>query len=188
MLWRNRSASYSPKSAFLELLRNFYWRTRLFDAGSKLRCETLCRKPPGCSHPSDGRCCRDNCDGCFYRGRDYENGATFSHHRKKCRQCTCTVSREGDLKTALLSSDWLRVFWLIGLLSSDRLRDFWFTAFIISGVRLWFGFLEWKREMRPQTVPAAGLPQSPTPVRPVLSLLSRETEVWWLTRVSAISR
>uniref|UniRef100_H2YYS9 Kielin/chordin-like protein n=1 Tax=Ciona savignyi TaxID=51511 RepID=H2YYS9_CIOSA len=54
-----------------------------------LNCTERCNSSPECSHPTDGRCCRDNCDGCHYRGRSHDNGEVFAHHRDKCRSCSC---------------------------------------------------------------------------------------------------
>ncbi|KAG8440107.1 hypothetical protein GDO86_006046 [Hymenochirus boettgeri] len=42
-----------------------------------------------CSYPLPGSCCRNNCNGCNYAGKEYPNGADFPHPTDKCRQCHC---------------------------------------------------------------------------------------------------
>ncbi|XP_076799666.1 uncharacterized protein LOC143444348 isoform X2 [Clavelina lepadiformis] len=59
-----------------------------------LQCERACESP-SCSHPISGECCRNNCDGCYYNGKEYYNGEVFTHHRDNCRKCTC---RNGNVR------------------------------------------------------------------------------------------
>ncbi|XP_061493988.1 kielin/chordin-like protein isoform X3 [Rhineura floridana] len=55
----------------------------------ELRCTD--RQCPGalCAYPLPGSCCQNNCNGCNYAGKEYPNGAEFSHPTDKCRQCHC---------------------------------------------------------------------------------------------------
>uniref|UniRef100_A0A8D2Q8D9 Kielin cysteine rich BMP regulator n=1 Tax=Varanus komodoensis TaxID=61221 RepID=A0A8D2Q8D9_VARKO len=58
-------------------------------AGGELRCAE--RRCPGalCAHPLPGSCCRNNCNGCSYAGKEYPNGAEFPHPTDRCRLCHC---------------------------------------------------------------------------------------------------
>ncbi|XP_029472184.1 kielin/chordin-like protein [Rhinatrema bivittatum] len=42
-----------------------------------------------CSYPLPGSCCRNNCNGCSYAGKEYPNGADFPHPTDRCKQCHC---------------------------------------------------------------------------------------------------
>nr|CAB3263131.1 uncharacterized protein LOC104265438 [Phallusia mammillata] len=52
-------------------------------------CNRQCSSSIRCSHPTNGQCCRDNCDGCFYRGSHFNNGESFHHAINPCRMCQC---------------------------------------------------------------------------------------------------
>ncbi|XP_028287666.1 kielin/chordin-like protein isoform X2 [Parambassis ranga] len=45
---------------------------------------------PHCNAPLPGPCCRNNCNGCSYAGKEYPNGQEFPHPTDKCRTCSCT--------------------------------------------------------------------------------------------------
>nr|XP_033814726.1 kielin/chordin-like protein isoform X1 [Geotrypetes seraphini] len=42
-----------------------------------------------CSYPLPGSCCKNNCNGCNYAGKEYPNGADFPHPIDRCKQCHC---------------------------------------------------------------------------------------------------
>ncbi|KAM8892202.1 kielin/chordin-like protein isoform 2-T2 [Spinachia spinachia] len=45
---------------------------------------------PHCNAPRHGTCCRNNCNGCSYAGKEYPNGQEFPHPTDTCRTCSCT--------------------------------------------------------------------------------------------------
>ncbi|XP_029952600.1 kielin/chordin-like protein [Salarias fasciatus] len=47
-----------------------------------------CPKPQ-CNAPRPGTCCPNNCNGCSYAGREYNNGEEFPHPTDPCRACSC---------------------------------------------------------------------------------------------------
>ncbi|RXM30472.1 Kielin/chordin-like protein [Acipenser ruthenus] len=42
-----------------------------------------------CTYPLPGSCCKNNCNGCNYAGKEYPNGAEFPHPTDKCKDCHC---------------------------------------------------------------------------------------------------
>ncbi|XP_036184640.1 kielin/chordin-like protein isoform X1 [Myotis myotis] len=53
------------------------------------RCQPrACPKPP-CAHPLPGPCCRNDCHGCAFGGKEYPHGADFPHPSDPCRLCHC---------------------------------------------------------------------------------------------------
>ncbi|XP_051786187.1 kielin/chordin-like protein isoform X2 [Erpetoichthys calabaricus] len=54
-----------------------------------VNCEN--RDCPGavCTYPMPGTCCRNNCNGCSFAGKDYVNGAEYPHPTDKCKVCHC---------------------------------------------------------------------------------------------------
>uniref|UniRef100_G1Q6F1 Kielin cysteine rich BMP regulator n=1 Tax=Myotis lucifugus TaxID=59463 RepID=G1Q6F1_MYOLU len=53
------------------------------------RCQPrACPKPP-CTHPLPGPCCRNDCHGCAFGGKEYPHGADFPHPSDPCRLCHC---------------------------------------------------------------------------------------------------
>ncbi|XP_075998591.1 kielin/chordin-like protein isoform X2 [Genypterus blacodes] len=44
---------------------------------------------PHCNAPLPGSCCRNNCNGCSYAGKEYPNGLEFPHPTDPCRTCNC---------------------------------------------------------------------------------------------------
>ncbi|KAL4659485.1 kielin/chordin-like protein [Arapaima gigas] len=57
--------------------------------GGQVDCQDECPRPH-CSYPLPGSCCRNNCNGCSYAGKEYPNGVEFGHPTDKCRTCHCT--------------------------------------------------------------------------------------------------
>uniref|UniRef100_A0A8C0XTC2 Kielin/chordin-like protein n=1 Tax=Castor canadensis TaxID=51338 RepID=A0A8C0XTC2_CASCN len=53
------------------------------------RCQLrACPRAP-CTHPLLGTCCRSDCSGCAFGGKEYPNGADFPHPSDPCRLCHC---------------------------------------------------------------------------------------------------
>ncbi|XP_068507212.1 kielin/chordin-like protein isoform X1 [Syngnathus scovelli] len=44
---------------------------------------------PRCNAPLVGGCCRNDCNGCSYAGKEYPNGQQFAHPTDSCRTCNC---------------------------------------------------------------------------------------------------
>nr|BAE32541.1 unnamed protein product [Mus musculus] len=42
-----------------------------------------------CVHPLPGTCCKNDCTGCAFGGKEYPNGADFPHPTDPCRLCRC---------------------------------------------------------------------------------------------------
>nr|XP_051704902.1 kielin/chordin-like protein isoform X2 [Oryctolagus cuniculus] len=42
-----------------------------------------------CAHPLPGTCCRTDCSGCAFGGKEYPDGADFPHATDPCRLCRC---------------------------------------------------------------------------------------------------
>ncbi|XP_058511030.1 kielin/chordin-like protein [Ochotona princeps] len=42
-----------------------------------------------CPHPLPGSCCRTDCSGCAFGGKEYPDGADFPHPSDPCRLCRC---------------------------------------------------------------------------------------------------
>nr|XP_045016263.1 kielin/chordin-like protein isoform X3 [Jaculus jaculus] len=42
-----------------------------------------------CGHPLPGTCCRNDCSGCAFGGKEYPNGVDFPHPSDPCRLCHC---------------------------------------------------------------------------------------------------
>ncbi|ERE89489.1 kielin/chordin-like protein [Cricetulus griseus] len=42
-----------------------------------------------CGHPLPSTCCRTDCKGCAFGGKEYPNGADFPHPTDPCRLCRC---------------------------------------------------------------------------------------------------
>lgn len=53
-----------------------------------VECHNKCPRP-NCHYPITGTCCRNNCNGCSYAGKDYPNGMEFPHPTDACRECHC---------------------------------------------------------------------------------------------------
>ncbi|XP_045432612.1 kielin/chordin-like protein isoform X2 [Pipistrellus kuhlii] len=53
------------------------------------RCQPRACPQPPCAHPLPGPCCRSNCDGCAFGGKEYPHGADFPHPSDPCRLCHC---------------------------------------------------------------------------------------------------
>ncbi|KAK1335156.1 LOW QUALITY PROTEIN: hypothetical protein QTO34_004736 [Cnephaeus nilssonii] len=53
------------------------------------RCQPRACPKPACSHPLPGPCCRSNCNGCAFGGKEYPHGADFPHPSDPCRLCQC---------------------------------------------------------------------------------------------------
>ncbi|XP_048196143.1 kielin/chordin-like protein [Perognathus longimembris pacificus] len=47
-----------------------------------------CPRAP-CAHPLPGTCCRTDCSGCAFGGKEYPDGADFPHPTDSCRRCRC---------------------------------------------------------------------------------------------------
>ncbi|XP_013888896.1 kielin/chordin-like protein isoform X2 [Austrofundulus limnaeus] len=58
-----------------------------------------CHRPqcprPNCNAPLPGTCCKNNCNGCGYAGKEYPNGQDFQHPSDPCRTCSC---RNGNVQ------------------------------------------------------------------------------------------
>uniref|UniRef100_A0A2K6AJA5 Kielin cysteine rich BMP regulator n=1 Tax=Mandrillus leucophaeus TaxID=9568 RepID=A0A2K6AJA5_MANLE len=53
------------------------------------RCQPrACLRAP-CAHPLPGTCCRNDCSGCAFGGKEYASGADFPHPSDPCRLCRC---------------------------------------------------------------------------------------------------
>uniref|UniRef100_A0A3Q3D7A8 Kielin cysteine rich BMP regulator n=1 Tax=Hippocampus comes TaxID=109280 RepID=A0A3Q3D7A8_HIPCM len=44
---------------------------------------------PHCNAPLSGACCRNDCNGCSYAGKEHPNGHQFAHPTDPCRTCSC---------------------------------------------------------------------------------------------------
>ncbi|XP_014397303.1 PREDICTED: kielin/chordin-like protein [Myotis brandtii] len=61
------------------------------------RCQPrACPKPP-CAHPLPGPCCRNDCHGCAFSGKEYPHGADFPHPSDPCRLCHCCLYEGKEL-------------------------------------------------------------------------------------------
>ncbi|XP_054844536.1 kielin/chordin-like protein [Eublepharis macularius] len=62
-------------------------------AGSVQCLRKLCPPAP-CAHPVPGPCACSLCQGCYFQGREYEDGQIFAAPNKACEDCRC---RKGDV-------------------------------------------------------------------------------------------
>ncbi|KAK7813865.1 hypothetical protein U0070_002515, partial [Myodes glareolus] len=53
------------------------------------RCQPRACPSAPCGHPLPSTCCRTDCKGCAFGGKEYPNGADFSHPTDPCRLCHC---------------------------------------------------------------------------------------------------
>nr|XP_057932502.1 kielin/chordin-like protein isoform X1 [Doryrhamphus excisus] len=58
-------------------------------ASGRIDCHQAQCPRPHCNAPLSGTCCRNNCNGCSYAGREYHNGQEFAHPTDSCRTCSC---------------------------------------------------------------------------------------------------
>ncbi|XP_063970830.1 kielin/chordin-like protein [Lytechinus pictus] len=54
----------------------------------EVTCEPKPCPPANCPYPMRETCCA-TCDGCFYNGRNHDNGALFLDTSQDCRECQC---------------------------------------------------------------------------------------------------
>ncbi|XP_060229924.1 kielin/chordin-like protein [Meriones unguiculatus] len=53
------------------------------------RCQPRACPSARCGHPLPSACCRADCTGCAFGGKEYPNGADFPHPTDPCRWCGC---------------------------------------------------------------------------------------------------
>ncbi|KAL6045925.1 hypothetical protein STEG23_018423 [Scotinomys teguina] len=53
------------------------------------RCQPRACPSAPCGHPLPNTCCRTDCQGCAFGGKEYPNGADFPHPTDPCRLCRC---------------------------------------------------------------------------------------------------
>ncbi|XP_055365980.1 kielin/chordin-like protein isoform X2 [Betta splendens] len=58
-------------------------------ASGRVDCRHAQCPRPHCNSPRPGTCCRNNCNGCSYAGKEYPNGQEFPHPTDTCRTCSC---------------------------------------------------------------------------------------------------
>ncbi|XP_057692024.1 kielin/chordin-like protein isoform X2 [Corythoichthys intestinalis] len=58
-------------------------------ASGTIDCQRAHCPRPQCNAPLPGTCCRNNCHGCSYGGKEHLNGQQFSHPTDSCRTCSC---------------------------------------------------------------------------------------------------
>ncbi|XP_061107394.1 kielin/chordin-like protein [Conger conger] len=58
-------------------------------SGGRVDCQDQECPHPTCTYPLSGSCCRNNCNGCNYAGKEYPNGMEFPHPTDRCRTCHC---------------------------------------------------------------------------------------------------
>ncbi|XP_016400320.1 kielin/chordin-like protein [Sinocyclocheilus rhinocerous] len=51
---------------------------------------------PNCNYPRPGTCCQNNCNGCMYDGREYQNGQEFPDPDDRCGRCVCRNGQVTD--------------------------------------------------------------------------------------------
>ncbi|GAB1290632.1 Kielin/chordin-like protein [Apodemus speciosus] len=60
--------------------------------GGQAHCQLRACPSAPCGHPLPGTCCRNDCQGCAFGGKEYPNGADFPHPTDSCRLCRCLVT------------------------------------------------------------------------------------------------
>ncbi|XP_077451474.1 kielin/chordin-like protein isoform X1 [Stigmatopora argus] len=58
-------------------------------ASGAIDCQRAHCPLPHCNAPLPGTCCRNNCHGCSYGGKEHLNGQQFAHPTDSCRTCSC---------------------------------------------------------------------------------------------------
>ncbi|KAM4874055.1 kielin/chordin-like protein [Thomomys bottae] len=52
-------------------------------------CQPRACPSASCAHPLPGTCCRNDCSGCAFGGKEYPDGTDFPHPVDPCRLCRC---------------------------------------------------------------------------------------------------